>query len=80
MGVNDIRRLPFPPPTPPGGRGVFGQALLFMRKKACLKVLCKNKLTFLHKKVVLVHGSKACDKIRGLAHPRGDFSVYFTTE
>jgi hypothetical protein len=25
--VNDIRRLSFPPPTPPRGRGVSGQAI-----------------------------------------------------
>jgi len=29
VGVNNIRRLPFPPPTPPRGRGVLGQALFY---------------------------------------------------
>jgi hypothetical protein len=27
VGVNDISGLSFPPPAPPGGRGVFVQAL-----------------------------------------------------
>jgi hypothetical protein len=30
VGVNDIRRLSFPPPAPPGGRGVFGQTLYYV--------------------------------------------------